>query len=121
MSENKLLEELNSKPLFFKYLPYENTDGVTSAHIAASRITGRAKGGGFGVKVAFSVRLEPASLHFVDIAAMRASVSRNEMVNLVIEAGIEAILDSMDKKNKDSILEEYSSTPFRGKLVSSGD
>ena len=123
MAENKLLDEINSKPMYFKYLPYENVDGLSSVHVAAGRITGRSKGGGFGVKAAFSIRMELASLHFVEIAAKRASVSRNEMVNLVIEAGIQAILESMDEKDKDSILEEYSSTPFRGngRLVSSGD
>lgn len=119
MSKDEILKKLNSNSLYFKHLPYDNLDGITSIGMVTDRITGKAKGGSFGVKSPVSVRMEPCSLHFVDIASSRAGTSRNEMINLILEAGIQAILDKMTDSERESLLDEYFKTSFGNKLVGS--
>lgn len=121
--KNELLEEIQDKPMFFKYLPYEDgkEENYTSTNIACSMISKRGKGGSFGVKAAFSIRVDPAMLHLIDIAAARAETSRNEMITMILESGFQAIMERLSEEDKRSLLDEYYSKPFRGTLISSGD
>lgn len=121
--KNEVLEEIQNKPIYFKYLPYEDDkeENLTSTAIACSRISQRSKGGSFGVKTGFTIRLDPAMLHFIDIAAVRAETSRNEMITLILESGLQAIMAQLNEEDRQALLDEYYSRPFRGTLLSSGD
>ena len=103
----------------YRVLPFGNlpplTDGteLREAQLAGALLAKRGEQEQFGVDVAFSVRVDPLILHFLDVATSRVKTSRNEIVNQIIKAGMEASWEVLSDAEREDFLAEYTSTEIK--------